>query len=93
MFDCLRDLFEAFLGTLPDLGKIFYPLLIFVTFLTIVGQQLYLGANEYKCRATPLPVGESWPAVDMTNLCGASLRHCAQHSYCGNPYDYGLPLN
>lgn len=53
VFDYLKDLFEAFLGTLPDLGKIFYPLLIFVTFFTLVGQQLYLGANEYKCRATP----------------------------------------
>lgn len=57
VFDCLRDLFETFLGTLPDLGKIFFPLLIFMSFYAVTGQQLFVGSNEYKCRETPYPHG------------------------------------
>ncbi len=45
VFESLKDLFETFLGTLPSLSKVFFPLLVFMSFYAIAGQQLFLGAN------------------------------------------------
>jgi hypothetical protein len=63
-----------------------------MSFYAITGQQLFLGANEFKCRVTPHPVNGNWPEV-YTNLCGASFWQCPSNSYCGNPHDYGLPAD
>ena len=52
VFESLKDLFEVFLGTVPSLSKIFFPLLVFMSFYAITGQHLFLGSNEYKCRTT-----------------------------------------
>jgi hypothetical protein len=60
VFDSLKSLFEVFLGTVPSLSKIFFPLLVFMSFYAITGQHLFLGSNEYKCRLTPFPVDGKW---------------------------------
>lgn len=45
VFENLKNLFEVFLGTVPSLNKIFFPLLVFMSFYAITGQHLFLGAN------------------------------------------------
>ena len=56
MFEFIRNPFEDFITTIPDLGKIFFPLLIFILFYSVLGLILFSGATEYKCRATEEPV-------------------------------------
>lgn len=53
LFELIRNPFEDFITTIPDLGKIFFPLLIFIGFYSILGLILFNGATEHKCRATP----------------------------------------
>ena len=50
LFELLRNPFEDFITTIPDLGKVYFPLLIFMTFYAILGLILFSGATEYKCR-------------------------------------------
>lgn len=45
VFEAIRNPFEVFIATLPALSKIFFPLLIFMSFYAIIGTVLFNGAS------------------------------------------------
>lgn len=54
---------------------------------SLMAMQLFMGDTDYKCRATPYPMGD-WPALG-TEICGS--RRCPAGTFCSSPVQYGLP--
>jgi hypothetical protein len=99
MFQAIKGPFEvralipqSFITTIPELGKIFFPYLIFVLMYSVLGLILFMGANESRCRLTPEPVDGEWPEESGGPFCGSGMYKC-QAGYCGSPTFYGLPVN
>jgi len=54
-------------------------LLFLLIFFGILGLHLFMGVTENRCRSSPFPFGEYWPALEnYTNLCGGNGFLCPE---------------
>jgi len=70
---------------------------LFLTFIIILlgtfGLHLFWGMFEWRCRLTPEPYQNgTWPLYpDHFRICDQSINNCPAGSFCGAPYDKGIP--
>ena len=81
---------QALLHTLPETKKHFISIFGILLFYALIGQALFQGALNNRCRITPYPLeNNTWPlAPGIVNLCGNW--ECPAGTYCGNPSKFGL---
>lgn len=67
----LKKSMDAFVGSFPRLGPILIPLIFVVIYYCVIGLHLFQGLTEMRCRYTPQPVENQWPAdLSIKFLCG-----------------------
>ena len=72
IFKALRDSVNALYESMVYISNFFSTLLFMLIFFGILGLHLFMGYTENRCRSSPFPDGEFWPALsDYKTLCGS----------------------
>ena len=94
----LKEIVEVLLSSLPRFVNVLFFLIFVYSIFAILGMHHYNNQFHNRCRYSPTPEepGVRWDIVEGDDKpCtknGLGLHKCDPKYYCGNPFEYGIPL-
>ncbi len=92
----MNRMMTPWMQSLHQMCDVLALLLFVLVFFSAVGLYTFKGDYYDRCRTTPAPVGDVWPAKEgIARFCSVNGNgdfDCPAGSYCGSPDTHGLPL-